>query len=170
MHTTRTASNAEVPPGSAVTTNTLLFDTNVWLDYFLQRPGVTDDIVDLIACSKAAGDTIATTVSIKKDVFYIAPRELRRRGAPKGSDATLTQIAWALLEQMDDLATIVPLSMREDFFARHLKDQHADYEDNALMATARAVGPKCVVTSDAELLRRFPSECLTPARAVALYC
>lgn len=176
MPTTQTASSLPVPPGSAITTNTLLFDTNVWLDYFFGRPGVSNDIVDLIECAKSAGDTIATTVLIKKDVYYIVPRELRRRVAASGGhgdgqpcEASLKQVAWALLDQMDDLATIVPLSLREDFFARHLKGEHNDYEDDTLVATARAVGAKCIVTSDLPLLRHFPNECRTPAQALAVY-
>jgi len=176
MPTTQTASNASMLPGSAVTTNTLLFDTNVWLDYFFDRAGVSNDIVDLIECAKFAGDTIATTVSIKKDVYYIVPRELRRRAAAIGghgdeqpSETLFKQVAWALLEQMDELATVVPLSLREDFFARHIKDEHNDYEDDALVATARAIGAKCIVTSDLPLLRHFPNECRTPAQALAIY-
>ena len=175
MTTTSTVAEADIPRGSSVQTTTILFDTNVWIDYFLGREGVVDDIVDLIADVRSSGYSIATTVSIKKDVFYIIPRELHRRASgerPTASTPThgaFTEIAWALLDQMDDLATVVPIGMREDFFARHLRSEHGDYEDDALVATARSIGARCVATSDIRLLSRFPDVCRTPADARGLF-
>ena len=173
MTTTRTAAETDIPRGHEVQTATVLFDTNVWLDYFLGREGVVEDIVSLIANLRASDHTIATTVPIKKDVFYIIQRELRRRAKAEGADASVQdapygEIAWAMLEQMDELSTIVPVGMREDFFARHLRSEHGDYEDDALIAAARSLGARCVVTSDTRLLARFPDACRTPAQALVL--
>lgn len=174
MTTTHTADNGRVSPDGR-SARTLLFDTNVWLDYYLGRSGVASDIAHVIEYVRAGGDTIITTVSIKKDVFYIVPRELRRLahaqdpGSPVPSGDSFTQIAWAVLESMDDIATVVPLSMREDFFARHLRRECDDYEDNALLATAHSAGAQIVVTSDRRLLERFGDRCQTPAAVLATY-
>ncbi|MBR2835574.1 MAG: PIN domain-containing protein [Coriobacteriales bacterium] len=158
-------------------TNTVLFDTNVWLDYFLNRNDMSQTIVELIAEIDASGCTVATTVSIKKDVFYLVPRELQRIASASNEPLSFnttqtsayTEIAWAVLEQMDNLSTIVPLNLREDFFARHLRAQHADYEDDALLATARSIGAQCVVTSDKKLLECFSDICCTPHAALNRY-
>ena len=157
-----------------------LFDTNVWVDYFLGRPEVIQAITDLIKLIRKNHLSIATTVSIKKDVFYIVPRELRRlaltqmqqEGCDKGgrvpSQQSFTQVAWATLDQMDNLATIVPMGMREDFYARNLRKDLSDYEDDTVLATAKSINAERLITSDRRMLDRFPELCMTPAQALEI--
>ena len=174
--TMRSADSAAVPVGAETPSRMVLFDTNVWLDYFLGREPVSSDVARLIEALHVNDYGIAVTVAIKKDVFYILPRELRRRGSISSageevrcSEESYAQVAWAVLDRIDELATVVPLGMREDFFARHMRQDHTDYEDDALVATARSIGARCTVTSDSRLIGRFPQLCLTPAQACRLF-
>ena len=55
--------------------------------------------------------------------------------------------------------------MREDFYARHLRKSHEDYEDNLLLATVHSIGARSVITYDRQLLDRFPALCMMPREA-----
>lgn len=152
----------------------ILLDVNVWLAFLLNTEGPQRPVSGLIGSAGAVGAQVVTTASIRKDVFYIAGREMRRmwRADHPGGDMSLEDsllvrdVTWTCLEQMDELATIVPESMREDFLARHLRGRHDDYEDDLLVGTAQAVGAWALVTYDEGLLRHFPELCMTPETAL----
>lgn len=153
----------------------VLYDTNVWMDFFLHRSAdKAKSVISLTGLLEERYAHIVITTSIKKDVFYNIQRDIKRqyrnaRGTeklPEDFALAARDLAWTMLEQMDELATIVPESMREDFFARHLRATHDDYEDDLLMGTAQAVDAQMVVTYDEALVSHFPRLCMTPRAAL----
>lgn len=152
----------------------VILDTCVWLAFLLNTEGPGRPVTLLLRKLRCTGRPVAMTASMRKDVFYIASRETRRQWRSdfpgRAMDAHQSQLirdmAWTMLEEMDEFAIIVPEGMREDFFARHLRADHDDYEDDLLVGTAQAIGAEMVVTSDEALLRRFPELCATPEAAL----
>lgn len=141
-----------------------LFDTNIWLYYFLGEDVYKHEIMDLIASGQDDGVDILFTPTTAKDLFYVLPRALRRAGAI-GPDETMGSIAWSCLERMFELATPAPQSAAECHIARMLQPAISDFEDAMIIASAETAGADYIVTLDKELLRDMPEVCVDPARA-----
>lgn len=157
-----------------MSSDVFILDTNAWLAYLLNTEGPQRPVTLLVRRILAMGGSIAMTASIRKDVYYIACHEIKRLWHSDHPDQQMNDdcarlvrnVAWSLLDEMDEIATVVPVSMREDFLARHLRDSHDDYEDDLLIGTARAIKARMIVTYDKDLIAHFPTLCVQPAIAL----
>ena len=152
---------------------TLLLDTDVWLDNYLSaRPGhpVANRLLDLAA--RCDADLLVPLVSLK-DFFYLMQVELKRcvtagtdTPAP-GDIGAIREIAWAALENLSEIATVVGGDGSDAWTARKHRTIHDDFEDDLVIAAALRSKASFLVTRDERLLRHAPVAALSPKDMVS---
>ena len=154
---------------------TLLLDTNVWLDYYLGWRRGHAAAVELVmrACEQDADLLYAAVTS--KDVFYQIGAELKRHARAVNAGVldepaaqAAGEAAWACVEHLDEIATVVGCDLSDLWLARKQRALHADYEDDLVIAAALRASPTCLVTSDEALLRHAPVAALCVEDAAKL--
>lgn len=151
----------------------LLVDTNVWLDYLLGREGA-EDAVRMLQTADAREDAVAVTPSIMKDAFFLICATLKRRIREEGRSVNeedaraITQIGWSCLLTMQHAAIVLDQGFQAHLGAMALRDQHEDYEDDLLLATAQDAKVSYLITKDQKLLSNGVVKALTPRQYVAL--
>lgn len=153
----------------------LMVDTNVWVDYFMGKEARCHDALEFVNQARDIGIRLLAAATSLKDVFFIMPRELKRAALAVGYDvhapgeaAARQMMAWGCLESIRDVATIAPVTLVECELAHILHKQHADFEDNLIMASAHTCQAEYVVTYDERMAHDFPGDCLTPRQALGL--
>lgn len=116
--------------------NSVLVDTNVWVDVVLKRPEFFDEsYAVLLACIEDGIRMVVAGTSLK-DVFYWAERSA---GAQAAYDAL------GFVFQIADIATVDGSVCKA---AVHL--ERPDYEDGIIVACAQAESVDAVITRDAK--------------------
>ena len=153
----------------------LLVDTNVWIDYFLERwPEAHEAAMGFMAEATAADAVLHTSSATMPDLFFLLCQEtkryLREHGKPVDElfAAAVRESAWSSVRNVMELSMIVPVGQNEALRAMTYRDLHDDFEDDLLLAAAARVDADYVVTSDRALLRHAPVACLDPADMRAL--
>lgn len=147
----------------------LVIDTNVWVDYFLNNELDRGASKRLLECAVKNDVSLLVCPTTIKDVFYLLPRRFKRQDALEGKPETSYEpVAWACIESMLELATPSPLGLFECTLARSLRSKCKDYEDNLILASSESAKADYIVTRDGLLLQRFPEACITPERAIEL--
>ena len=151
-----------------------LVDTNVWLDNYLGfRPDhrASCEFLDEAIGRHAVLCHAATTA---KDVHFftsqLAKKMLRESGLEinEATARAMNETAWAHLENMNELSTLVGLDLSDFWIAGKLRDFNEDIEDNLIMAAAERAGADYIVTRDKGLLRKSTVSALAPEDATAL--
>jgi len=125
----------------------VLLDTNVVLDWLLNRAPWADEALPLWQ-ARDAGQLIAyLPASALTDIFYIARRQVGAMAALAGVDRCLA------LE-------IVPVEKATVLRARTLPG--SDFEDNAGMACAEAARLDFIITRDPHDFQQSPVTAITP--------
>lgn len=152
-----------------------LLDTNVWLDYFLDRGKLHDITASFIGSAFSADDVqLCTAILSTRDVYYHIQKELKQATLEEISELTDSSIAaahelaWACLRSLRNLSFIVPADETDVVEATILRDAHYDYEDNLIVAAAKRVKADCIVTSDEQMLKHQPYKCITLQKAIEL--
>lgn len=149
----------------------LLLDTNVWVAYYLNKPGLAaQDASELIGTSLANGVELFYAPTALKDAFYLIPRELRRAEMEDGlgtNPAARRAATWGCIQHMREIATPAPLTGIECDLAGMLRSMHPDLEDNLVVACAETCRADYLVTYDKQLLGAFSPSCITPAQALS---
>lgn len=145
----------------------ILVDTDVWLAYFAGEEERCAEALGLFeACAEQDIDLLYTPISFK-DVFCLVHDAVRAE-----ADAPFAQqpasVAWACVDKMAEVATATSLSVSECEIARLMRDRHASFDDNLLMAAAETSKASCVATFDEGLAARFAPACATPAQLTRL--
>ncbi len=170
--------------------NTVLVDTNVWLDYFMGEGPELEAIKELVRLAHEGCLTLLYAPTTAKDLFYLIPRRLRRlvpedntsyAPAAWGCIEKLMEIAvvpedntsyapaaWGCIEKLMEIAVAAPLSFPECELARMLRKAFDDFEDNLVLAAAETAKADYVVTQDRAFLSAMPEVCITPSRALEL--
>ena len=153
----------------------LLIDTNVWVDYFVDRGAQHTAAMQLILDASARGDVALYAASVSlKDAFYLVSLESKRSlcadGLPitKEREAAIREAAWASVRALMDFALVVPVGQAEALQAMAYRTVHGDFEDDLILAAAKRVEADYVITSDEELLRHASVGCLTVQDGLAL--
>lgn len=153
--------------GAAVP-RSLVIDTNVWLDYYLGFRAGHRNAVELLDVANALDVTLLCSVTATKDLFYLIAADFKREyrrchdGAlsPDGA-AAATEVAWACLRNLEEIATAVGCDQSDVWMARAQRCLHEDYEDNLVIAAAQRSGADLLVTNDESLVRHSPVAALT---------
>lgn len=151
----------------------ILFDTNVWVDYFIDRGPMHDAVFTLVSQALASeAVTLCTAVTSTNDIYYAIQQELKReiraeKGVlPEGDALAAREMAWACLQSVRKLSFIVPADESTMMEATIVKEIHFDYEDDLVIAAAKRVKAECIVTSDEQMLKHQPYKCITPQEAI----
>ena len=152
----------------------VLLDTNVWLDHFIDR-SATHDLANSIVMRCIRNDhRILAAAPSTKDCFFLVAQELKRiersqHGCVSESAAkAINEVAWSCVLSMRKLAYIVPLDDSDVVEAAILRSSHFDYEDNLIIAAAERGRADYLVTSDKVLLAHAPVACISPVRALEI--
>lgn len=151
----------------------LLIDTNVWLEYFLERSNRSASW-DAIRKAHELYDLMTITPNITKDVFFTVASDLKGRMREDGLEITSgldggsNVAAWACLKLMQELALVLNVGMPEHYGAMKLAEQYPDYEDNLLLATAYNNKLDYIITNDKRLLKNEVVAAITPQEYLEL--
>ena len=146
---------------------TLLLDTNVWLDYYLPWRSGYAAAQRLIVSAFEQNQTLAYAVPSIKDVFYMSAAEYKR--AERASTGALSEsaaraanaTAWGCVNNMQEIATAIPLDHTDVWMASKQRALHGDFEDDLVIAAAMRGKVDYLVTSDDALLRHCPVAALS---------
>ena len=150
----------------------LLLDTNVWLDYFIDRSAYHDLAHDVIARCIREGHVILAAAPSVKDCFFLVAQELKRieraenGNVSESAGAAINEVAWSCILSMRRLAYIVPTDDSDVVEAAILREVHPDFEDNLVVAAAKRARANYLVTSDKALLAHAPFPCLSLEQAL----
>lgn len=144
----------------------VLLDTNVWLDYFMGEGPNLVEISRLVSIAETGSLSLLYAPTSAKDLFYLIPRRLRRRGGE--DNVSYAPAAWACVGRMMEIASAAPISFPECELARMLRKKYPDFEDNLIIAAAETADVDYIVTQDQAFIREVPEACITPARALEL--
>ena len=158
--------------GAFQMTTKFLLDTNVWLDYFLDRSALHERAVDFV-CAAVAGDAaLLTALPSVKDCYFLVQLELKRmERAANGSisesaASAINAVAWSCVSSMRKLSLIVPSAENDMIEALIMRDLHQDFEDNLVAAAALHAKADYLVSSDKQLIAHQPVPCISLEDAI----
>lgn len=148
-------------------------DTNVLLDLVLDRgagPQGRSQTVAALLRELVLRGVVMTCASLSlKDVFYLSSMALRRSLQPSDSELerltvrlAVSQAAWGGVERIMDCCEVIAVDEKICAEAARLRSRHDDFEDDLIVAAARAARCDVLVTSDGELAKHFPDLCASP--------
>lgn len=152
----------------------MVIDTNVWLDYFLGFRAGHRDAVELLNIANELEIAPLCAATTTKDLFYLISADFKRAyrcshgGAltPEGA-AAASEVAWACLKNLEEIATVVGCDQSDVWLARVQRSLHEDYEDNLVIAAVQRADADWLVTNDETLVRHSPVAALTCQDALA---
>lgn len=152
----------------------LLLDTNVWLDYFIESRSGHRDAFRLIDGALQCEIELLFAVTSSKDIFYTVNRAAkywyRESHDDKLTDSAALaaqETAWGCLNQLRELGTAVGCDLSDVWLACKHRSIHGDYEDDLILAAIQRVGSATLVTNDEKLLRHCPVAALDVKDALA---
>ena len=141
----------------------IIFDTNIWLDYYLGFRAGNAAATRLLTLANNSSCELLYAVTSSKDLFYLIAADFKRAARQnndgalsEGDSAAASEVAWACLSHMGEIATAVACDESDVWAARKQRPLHADYEDNLVVAAAMRVKADLLVTNDELLLRHSP--------------
>jgi predicted nucleic acid-binding protein len=149
----------------------LLVDTNVWLDYYLDRGSLHDEAKAFVTAASSGNVVLYTAASSLKDVYFLITSTLKRMERAEGRAvddafaASASEVAWACVFNLCDLSLIVPLNTGSVWGARMVRSAHEDFEDDLLVACGQSAHVEYLVTSDEALARHSPIPAVGIVRA-----
>ena len=152
----------------------LLVDTNVWVDFFIDRGKNHDSAVSLVKAAIRNEVPLFTSIEATKDIYYIVGSELKRmqrEGAGSVSTSfaqAVNEAAWSCLNTVRRQSTVVAADVSDLIEALSLKSVHGDYEDNLVVAAAMRARATHIVSSDTTLQARSPVPCIGIVDALEL--
>ena len=151
----------------------IMLDTNVLVDYYLGREPGCSACKRIIELARDRHILYASASSLK-DVYYLVGSTLKRAQRIEGGalmeDAAVAcaDIAWSCVRNALDVVLVANAGQTETLDAFVLRSVHNDFEDDLVLASARAIHADLFVTGDASLAAHSPVGALTPQAAAAL--
>ena len=154
--------------------NSLLIDTNVWLDSFLPHRREHKAALDLLNLARERHIIILYSVGTIKDVSFLANTGFKESVRLQGGNVdeacavVARQFAWSCVQNMRRIATAVGTDESDVWMAEKLHAIHPDFEDDLILSAARRCNPDYLVTRDKRLLEHAIVPAITPARLLVL--
>jgi len=151
----------------------VLLDTNVWLDHYLGIRSGNELATRTIDALAAAGAALYVSAPALKDIYFLLAGNLKhniratKNEVDEANARACNECAWACIRQLMEIAVIVPVGSSECWDAFTLKEEHADFEDDLILAAARAADIDWIVSSDRKLQARSSLPVLSPREACA---
>jgi len=132
----------------------ILLDTNIILDFILQRPDFYDDANDIfIRLQNLEFQAFVTSVTAI-NAFYTAKKEIGREAA---------------FETVENLISLVDIcNSDKDYLTNAFTLNFADYEDAVQCASAMAAGLDAIVTRDTKDFQNSPIPVYSPRDFLAI--
>ena len=140
----------------------VLCDTNVWLDYYLGVRCGHEAARKLVQEGSREGILFLVPISSLGDFYYLCQADFKRAlrdtygSIGESQSAAARKGAWACLENLLEIATVVGADHGDARIALKYRAFHEDYEDDLVMAAALRASADCLVTSDEKLRRNSP--------------
>ncbi len=153
----------------------VLCDVNIWLDFFLGGRTHHEAARQLVLRGIEGGLVFLVPASSLSDFFflcrsYFKQKAVEAHGALSDENGTAaSEGAWAAVESLLRLATVVGADMSDAEIALKFKDIHRDYEDDLVIAAALRAKPDCLVTRDEKLQAKSPVLALSAEEACTYY-
>ena len=150
----------------------VLCDTGIWLDYFLGNRPLHDAARLLVHVCEREGITLLVSPTTLNDFFYLCQLELCQAtrkatgGLTDQQEHAAHEVAWAGLENLSEIATVVLADASDVWLARNHRSVHGDFEDDLIVAAAQRAKVDFLITNDETLLRHAPVAALTAEDAV----
>lgn len=155
-------------------TKTIMVDTNVWVDLYVPGRPLRDASLAFFKAVQRDDVELVFTLDIARAVYRVVSYEAKRWvRQDKGllSDAYAKAIAahgWDFVESMQEQATAIGSATADLWLASKLRDEHAEIEDNLIVAACMRIEADYLVTNDEKLLRHAPVATVTPQQMVRL--
>ncbi len=152
----------------------IMVDTNVWVDLYVPGRPNREASIAFFKAAKQAGAELVFTLEIARAVFRIVAYEAKRWvRSEKGSLGeehahAIANHAWDFVQDMQEHGTPVGSSTPDLWMAAKLRDEHAEIEDNLIVAACMRIGTDYLVTNDAQLMRHSPVATVDPSMMVRL--
>ena len=154
--------------------HSIVFDTNVLLDYFLPWREQAAGAKELVGLALQKDVAILYPVHAIKDVFYLISGSMKQKcredtGGLTESQALAAQAAaWGCVESIRQNATAIGADESDVWLACKYRGLSGDLEDNMVMAAAQRAQADFLVTSDGALLRKSTVRTHTVEDAISL--
>ena len=143
----------------------ILLDTNIWLDYLDVDRERHRAAVALIEHADLSNNVeLLCFGGSMKDIYYISHNKFKQDirkdvGVLSESAAVASnELAWASIDAIDEIVTIIPCDMRTVWMARKLKGICSDFEDCLLLAACELADVDFLVTNDERLQKIAPTK------------
>ena len=152
----------------------IMVDTNVWVDLYVPGRPLREASLSFFEVAQRDDVELTFTVDIARAVYRIVSHEAKRwvrqdKGSlPDAYAKAIASHAWDFMESMQEQATAVGSATADLWLASKLRDQHAEIEDNLIVAACMRIKADYLVTNDESLLRHAPVAAVTPAKMVQL--
>ena len=151
----------------------ILIDTNVWLDMYIPNREGADDAIRLIDIARELSASLAFASHTCLDVFQKVSFEqkawVRKQGVLTEKWATaIKRYAWDCINDMQEIATAIPVDSNDLYLACRYRDQHDDLEDDLILAACKRAQANYLVTNDKKLLAHAPIEAVTASEMTRL--
>ena len=153
---------------------TLLLDTNVWIENYVGERGELVESRELIDYCLSHEINLLVSITALKDVYYNIGRYLKAKARNEGAEVTesfaaaVEQLAWSSVLNLTELATTIPADLSDFWTARCFHELHRDLEDDLLLAAAQRAQADYLVTSDKRLLSKTLVPTLSPTDMLTL--
>lgn len=155
-------------------TKSIMVDTNVWVDLYVPGRPLRDASLAFFKAAQQDGVELVFTLDIARAVYRIVSYEAKRWvRQDKGSLSdvyakAIASHAWDFIESMQEQATAIGSATADLWLASKLRDEHAEIEDNLIVAACMRIEADYLVTNDEKLLRHAPVAAVTPQQMVRL--
>ena len=145
----------------------LLVDTNVWIDYFIDRSRSHAAAVSLVSEAQAADVDLFSSIETTKDVFYMLSCEFKRMQREATGEVSeqfahaANEAAWSCLASLRRRSIVVGADSSDMVEAMARRANHADYEDNLQIAAALRARATHIVSSDKRFQAHSPIPCVS---------
>lgn len=151
----------------------ILLDTNVWLERYLPGRAQQATVNTLFDEMLAAECALAFPAQSALDVYQRVGREhklwARKQGVLTDAMAkAIKRLAWDCVDDMQALATPIPVDGSDFYLACKHRDIHNDLEDDLVIAACQKAHANYLVTLDRKLLAHAPVEAVTPSDMLEL--
>lgn len=157
-----------------IAVQSLLVDTNVWLDVYL--PDRPHEAVSraLLETAIRSGVSLLYTNGQAKDLFFLVTQygkqcaRLEGREVDANVSACANEFAWGVIKSLSEVATSVGSDESDAWLARKYRAIHQDFGDNLVVAAAARAHADYLVTNDEALLKHTPVATISPADLLSL--
>lgn len=132
----------------------LLLDSNVWLDYYLPFRVGHDKARSLLNSAIDRNVTLFYSITQMPTIHYLLrllmkrDLQLTQNRLPEETALAIRELAWGCLQNLRVLATAIGADESDLWVAEKLHRLHDDYEDNLIEAAAIRANASYLVTND----------------------